>query len=677
MRLRTLFALSVTVLLAFTAGTIGWLGYSNSNLEIKRFTQQQFATANALATHHVLNFLDEPADRLLSELTLRARRGMLNLNDDRTFGLDLAERLRVNPLLAWIEYSDATTGHFVGARRADDGAIVINISTPGQGPSREEKVDVDGRMTPYSHLSSGRYDARQRDWFRQAVAAPGTVWSPAYTFYDGAQGITASRAWRVTDDAAPAGVFGVDFFLKNLQDMLDSPIGKFHRFSAILATDGTLICSSRDPDAPALVAALAAWIRANPQFKNIDGKDTSHLVPIEVGPTAYLAAFVHVDAPSGLQCVVASTAPRDVLFHDRDAVAHRIIQVALAALAVGVLAGILMGHRISEPLRLLGNDLASVGQFELARGTRPHSVVSEVNQLNDAADRMKSGLRSFVKYVPDDLVRQLLSTGHEAALGGEVRRLTVFFSDIENFTTYSETVPPDRLVHELSEYLDILTHQLRLHTGTIDKFLGDGLMAFFNAPIAVPLHEQEACRAALAALAKLDTWRADKPGAPFGTRVGLHAGEVLVGNIGTAERFAYTVLGDVVNVSSRLEGLNKIYGTQILASGEVHSYTSTNFEWRRLDRAVVAGRKGSLELFELLGAKGTVDAGRLRRRDLYETALGLYFERAFAEAQALFGKVATEWPDDKAAWLMILRCDTFISQPPEADWDGAFTHELK
>ena len=221
--------------------------------------------------------------------------------------------------------------------------------------------------------------------------------------------------------------------------------------------------------------------------------------------------------------------------------------------------------------------------------------MQEVNQLNEAADRMKSGLRSFIKYVPDDLVRQLLASGREAALGGgSIRRLTIFISDIENFTSYSELVPPDELVHELAEYLEIVTGELRKNAGTIDKFIGDGVLALFNAPEAVARHEEMACRATLAALAGLAAVaggcrRRRRFGRGWVCKV---RGMLLVGNIGTAERFAYTVLGDVVNVSSRLGSLNKVYGTQVLASGEVRDRAGNDFEWRHVDRAAVAGRKG-------------------------------------------------------------------------------------
>ena len=678
MRLRTLLALMFSLLLAFTAASIGWRGYANSRSEIRHFTQQQFALANTFATHHVIDFLDDPADRLLTEFTLRARRGMMKLGDDRALGFDLAERLRVNPTLAWISYSDAATGHFVGASRTAGNNVVLNISSPGQGPAQQLIVNVDGTTAPYERSERDDYDPRERDWFRAAMAAQTTVWSSPYTFNEGVPGITASRAWRETDAGAPVGVFTVDFYLADLEQLLESVAQDFDGtfFSAILEPDGTMISASKSPDAPFLLAALADWVKKNPQFKD-NGPTNSHLVPMTVGTTEYLAALDHVNAPSGLKCIVAGMAPRRAIFKGLEKAASQMIEMAVGALAIAVVLGAIMAYRISEPLRLLGNDLASVGQFQLADSNRCRTFVREVKQLNEAADRMKSGLRSFIKYVPGDLVRQVLASGQEAALGGKIQRLTMFFSDIENFTSYSESVPPDKLVHELAEYLEIMTCQLRKHAGTIDKFIGDGVLALFNAPEEVARHEENACRATLAALADVAAWRESRGTLAFRTRVGLHAGDVLVGNIGTAERFAYTVLGDAVNVGSRLESLNKVYGTQVLASGEVRERAGDDFEWRHIDRAAVAGRKGGVEIYELMGMRGGIDAGRLRRRDAYEKALGLYFARSFAEARGIFAGIAEEFPEDRASVLMRARCEAFAASPLPADWDGVFVFEGK
>jgi len=218
---------------------------------------------------------------------------------------------------------------------------------------------------------------------------------------------------------------------------------------------------------------------------------------------------------------------------------------------------------------------------------------------------------------------------------------------------------------------------VRQHSGTIDKFVGDGLLAFFNAPDEVPQHENLACRAALIGLQELALRQKEGALAPFHTRVGLHCGEVLVGNIGTPERFGYTVLGDVVNVASRLESLNKIYGTSIIASGDLRDRAGADFEWRQLDRVAVFGREGRMDIFELMGLKDGVDEDRLHARKLYEAGLQLYFARSFWDARRIFAQVADLRPADKAARLMLPRCEHMLSQEPPPDWNGVFVFNMK
>ncbi len=220
MRLRTLLALMFGLLLVFTAVSIGWRGYSSSRAEIRHFTQQEFAETNGFAKHQVLDFLDEPAGRLLIEYTRRARLGLLPLDDLRTLGLNLAERLRVNPTLAWISYSDAVTGRFVGVWRTSTKEIALNMNAPGTGHLTQIVVHQDGTTVPYHQAEPPDYDPRTRDWYKSAAASNTTVWTEPYVFFDGARGITASRAWRTSDGAPAAGVFTVDFFLEDLQGLL-------------------------------------------------------------------------------------------------------------------------------------------------------------------------------------------------------------------------------------------------------------------------------------------------------------------------------------------------------------------------------------------------------------------------------------------------------------------------
>ena len=676
MQLRFILTLVLASLLTLTAGAVGWVGYSSSRLNIKQVTSHEFAMGNEAAATQIAEFLNNPTNRLLTELSLRARRGMLNLEDEQGLGFDLAERLRVNKDLAWISYSDAKTGRFVGVWRNKDSQVLINHSMPDQIP-QEAIVTPEGKLIPSRDANQAKYDPRTYSWYTDAMASPGTAWSKPYDFVDGDLGITASQSWTPNGATAPEGVFTVDYYLRDLEHLLSNLDVLTQGFLCVFDLKGDTIFSAESPQKGKLTEVLSTWIKQHPNFKNVAPQDNDHLIPLQVDGEIYLSALYRVDKPPGLQFIVVSTARKSDVFIKVERAKQRMVLATAAALLLAAAIGWIMAYRISEPLRLLGDDLTRVGRFNLESRTGPRSAIREVNQLRHAADRMRSGLRSFMKYVPSDLVRQLLSTGQEAMLGVETRRLTLFFSDIEGFTTYSEKVTRPVLVKELSGYFQIMRRTLTGRSGTLDKFIGDGVLAFFNAPVDVPEHEKLACLAALEALQELRESQARDGSSPFHTRVGLHGGEVLVGNIGTPEQFAYTVLGDAVNVASRLEGLNKIYGTQIIASGEVRDRAGDGFEWRHLDRVTVAGRQGVLEIYELMGVRGKVEASLLQARDQYEAALRHYFDRTFDDAVTGFVELAHGDSMDKAARLMAERCQQMAATKMPVNWDGVFVFGVK
>jgi adenylate cyclase len=344
-------------------------------------------------------------------------------------------------------------------------------------------------------------------------------------------------------------------------------------------------------------------------------------------------------------------------------------------LLVAVGLGWLVSDRVGRPLRRIAADLEQIGRFNLSREPAPTSFVQEITVVSDGVDRMKTSLRSFGHYVPVDLVREVIASGNEARLGGETRELTLIFSDIAGFTAISERVAPDALVAQLAEYLEAMTGAIRAEGGTIDKYIGDGIVAFFNAPRLVPMHAAAACRAALAAQAALRVLHArwEAAGQPaFPTRIGLNTGAVLVGNIGTPERFAYTAIGDAMNLAGRLESLNKTYGTALLASEAVRTAAESGLEWRRLDRVAVVGRQQGTLVFELLGEAGRLPQSLLLARDRYETALDDYFAGRFAAAAAGFADAALLRPGDRAADVMAQRARALAQNPPGPDWDGVF-----
>jgi adenylate cyclase len=258
--------------------------------------------------------------------------------------------------------------------------------------------------------------------------------------------------------------------------------------------------------------------------------------------------------------------------------------------------------------------------------------------------------------------------------------MTIHFSDVEGFSRIAEHLSPEQLIGQLGEYLLEMTAILREEHGTIDKFLGDGVLAFFNAPHDVPDHARRACMAAVRCMTRMaelnQAWEQAGQSA-FHVRIGLHVDETLVGNIGTPDRFDYTVMGDPVNLASRLESLNKLYGTCILTSDEVRREAGPGFEWRTLDRVAVVGRASATLVCELLGEAGTLAPTVLHARDVYERALDAYIAGRFSEAAAGFRKAATLWPEDRAALEMAERAEGLVHSPVPADWHGVYAQTSK
>ena len=354
--------------------------------------------------------------------------------------------------------------------------------------------------------------------------------------------------------------------------------------------------------------------------------------------------------------------------------------IGLAVVLAAIVLGWLISGRVARPLLQITEELERIGRFELSPNPAPSSLIKEITVVSEGVDRMKTSLRSFSRYVPVDLVRDVMASGKEAELSGDIRELTLFVSDIAGFTAISEGLAPDAIVNQLAEYLEAMSGAIRAEGGTIDKYVGDGIIALFNAPRLVPRHAAAACRAALSAqaasLALQNEWRT-RGLAGFPTRIGLNSGEIVVGNIGTRERFAYTAMGDAMNLASRLEGLNKTYGTNLLASEAVWREAESEFEWRKLDRVAVVGRNQSTVIFELLGEAERLTPAERDARDQYEAALAAYFAGQFSESANGFRLAGLLRPGDRAAEIMAARILDFAKDPPGSEWDGVFASRQK
>jgi adenylate cyclase len=297
------------------------------------------------------------------------------------------------------------------------------------------------------------------------------------------------------------------------------------------------------------------------------------------------------------------------------------------------------------------------------------SKFRDVSEVLESLEKAKTAMRAMGKYAPVDLVRKLYRDKKEPVLGGELLEISIMFSDIKGFTSVSETLTPNQLAHVLGLYLEELSRIIQRETnGTIDKYIGDAIMTIWNAPEPVPEHPKMACLAALrccdaaAALSHTSEWR-HLP--PFETRFGLHCSTALVGHFGARDRMNYTAIGDAINLASRLETLNKQYGTSIIASESIFERAHAAFDFRLLDIVAVKGKSEALKVYELLGTIGAAEEKREVVR-AYEAAFDAYLARDFARAVEILDGTQTDAP----SIVLRERCQTFLRTPPPSDWHG-------
>lgn len=289
--------------------------------------------------------------------------------------------------------------------------------------------------------------------------------------------------------------------------------------------------------------------------------------------------------------------------------------------------------------------------------------------------------RMFSHYVSGALVNQLIDNPDKLKLGGEKRKLTILFSDIAGFSTFSEQMGPEELVQLMNEYLDAMTDVVIKNRGTLDKYIGDAVMAFWGAPISLENHAEMACITALEMQEELDklqeSWRERKL-PEINVRIGINTGEVIVGNIGSRKRFDYTVMGDDVNLASRLEGANKQYGTFIMLNESTAELIKTKFVLRDLDFIKVKGKNKPARVFELIGrTEDPLAQEKLVNLSTYLTALNEYYNRNFIKAEELFNESLKRLPDDMPSKVYLERISYYMETPPPEDWDGSFTMKTK
>ncbi|MFO1159838.1 MAG: adenylate/guanylate cyclase domain-containing protein [Reyranellaceae bacterium] len=666
-----------------------WLGWRSVDLLEQRSVDHRMTTLEGAVSNFLgsgLRAIVSVGMTLTNQPAFSATAGPAADNERRRQLVDLLER---HPAVeaAFVGYDD---GRFFYAGRLSllsiaqrqefdapdaDAIIVRSVEAgPGTRPETWWFVLPGGASTP-PRVHPTSFDPRQRPWYIDATGRKAATLTEPYRFaWADDVGISAGLPFH-------GGVLGFDFSLDTLDELITRY--KITPNAIVMASPGnpeTLIgsepCRPADPDCfkqdvlarqalrQLIVEASAEGGRAEREV-TLDGRDYRLLVrpmPALLGRTFLIGVAV----------------PDEELSATSKALLQRAAAIAAAALAIAALAVLGVSLLMSRAVRRIAQRTERIRNLDFSDLEPVPSSITEIRQLSNSVENMRQGLQLFGRYVSKDLVAQIMRSPESAGVGGEQRELTVMFTDVEGFSFISENIDPKLLTSRLSRYFEVLGAAITNHRGMIDKYIGDGIMAFWNAPALDPDHVTNAVRAALEAAdasRRLEVkWR-DRGRPGFRTRFGLHTGPAVVGNVGARERLNYTLVGAVANQASRLEGLNKVYGTEILASGEVQEETRTRFVWRHVDRVIAVGTTGVLELWQPLGP--LPDEGYDEFLKAWEQGKDSYRGRRFAYAARHFERALALRPGDGPCQVFIERCRTFAEHGAPKDWDGVWRPDQK
>lgn len=601
----------------------------------------------------------------LSQGTSQAiQQGVLNINTPQLIEYTTTI-VKKSPIIdaAWLGDEN---GNILLAETEEDGSITTEIINRNVNPATHILMyrNLAGQVSKTVNSKDFNYDPRNIFWYKQAKQEKKLIWTDIYVInvlnrtHQHIAIIAASPVYK--SNGKLLGVFGLDLTLDYLTRFIETQkVGK-HGITFIVTNDGKLISlpgiKQRDSlidihsiDKPWIITSFDIYKKTNKTSFSFFYKNKK-----------YLAAFTAIPHFINQGWMIGLVVPEDDFVGELKKASLINSILGLVILVIGIILISNLITRVVDPIKKLVDQTDKIKHFELDDEVHIQSRIREVNALSDSIFAMKLGLKSFQQYVPSTLVRQLIETGQNARIGGTKKTLTIFFSDIENFTTVAEKMDPNHLMEHICEYFDEMSKILLEEKCTIDKYIGDSVMGFWGAPLTIDLPCERAASAALRCMHKIkelnSIWR--KNGKPeLITRMGLHLGDAIVGNVGSAERLNYTAIGDAINVASRLEGLNVKYSTNIIVSQAVYDVIKDKFVLRKLDEVTVKGRTACDPVYELLAKNKDELSFDIDKYKIYfDKAFGLYKAQQWQEAVKTFELCIQVYPEDKLARMYIDRC---------------------
>ena len=582
----------------------------------------------------------------------------------------LWELAQVQPDIESMSLSDYR-GNYLQARLYPEPATrVINRNN---SPVNETIVYRD---TKYSVLRIEQklnpdFDPRTRPWFKNIGDEQQTYWSEPYLATTTKRPVVSGSRPIITNGER-IGVVNINIPLTELSQFMAQQQVSANGIAFLVSINGDLLAfpdeqflSIKDSSSGNFRLGKISdlpqnWIKSGWQNYIENDKESFSFT---VADTPYLASFRKFSQPTLASWRIGIVMP------EKD-VTSAVQQTLLMAFGVAGFIFLLslfplfwFARRLSLPIAQLVDQTRELKDFRLENITKINSPIREMNILSESIVAAAQGLRSFQKYIPAELVRQLMSSGKPIEIGGESRYLTILFSDLKDFSTLSENTPSRELLLRVSSYFEIFINAIKEEGGYVDKFIGDSVMAFWGAPLPEHHHAYHACVAAVKAQRRMkllneNLIKDEKP--PLTVRIGLHSDAVLVGNVGSLEKLSYTVMGDGVNIASRLEGINKDYDTRICVSHSLFKEAGERLWVRPIDMISVKGRKGELLIYELLGIMDGNEETQISQREQLlckatEKAFHLYTLKNYVDARSAYQTIAQEF-DDNLSRIMEKKC---------------------
>lgn len=623
-----------------------------------------------------------PASVLARMSAVLAQAGAIAYDNDEQVEMYTLGALDSYPQVAMFYLGDEQ-GRHIRAGRLENGILETRIVRPQASPPTDRSIY---RHPNFEEIMSNvsttiDYDPRLRPWYVGAKEARGNYWTELYISFRNKKPAITSSYPMIDDKGNLLGVWGVDIELNQISDFLKSiEIGK---------TGITFILNAKNevvafPDPSKIVKEEDGGLRPvrvdELGITYIDAAMQKHLetgnnlLMFKSEGETYFASFSVFPETFPVRWKIVTVFPADDFIGNAKEIVKKSVLICSFILLFSIIMVILVSRSVTHPIRILAGETSRIKNFELDEKLELVSYIKEIQMMRDAIAAMKMGLQAFRKYVPAQLVRQLIETGEEVRLGGSKRELTVFFSDIVGFTSIAERTTAEELMIHLSEYFDELSRIVCDQKGTVDKYIGDSIMAFWGAPVHDENHAFNACNASLLCQRKLTElnhkWKMEGRSL-FITRMGISTGETVFGNVGSSERINYTVMGDNVNLASRLEGVNKLFRTKIIVSSQTYEKTSGSFWFRPLGIFAVKGKSEKSEIYELLGKKdepAADDVAELCRE--FTEGIEAYFAHNWTGAFEVFSMLAVKYPLDGPTHFYLSRCMQYRDTPPAADWDG-------